>query len=156
MRKTHYRDYATEAFRFLAREGSSQAYKNRVWNEALARAAERQAGGGGISAPTEAAITRAEKALKEAEAAILDLEAAEFALYAVSGDFAYGSEMRRAVQMVYMDRPDCPLVKGEIHGRVVLAANLIGAEERTIYRWLAKSRDIFAEKRGLRIDADIA
>ena len=37
MLKTHYRDYATEAYRLHARLGSAAAYKRRVLAEALAR-----------------------------------------------------------------------------------------------------------------------
>ena len=40
MLKTHYRDYATEAYRLHARLGSAAAYKRRVLAEALARRAE--------------------------------------------------------------------------------------------------------------------
>lgn len=148
MRKTHYRDYATEAFRFLAREGSSQAYKNRIWNEALARAAERQAGGGGISAPTEAAITRAEAALQSAAAEVQDLEAAEWAILALRG--IRGRDAEKALYAVYMEDPDKELVRGEIHDRVVAASVDIPAGEMTIYRWLGLARDLFAERRGLR------
>lgn len=148
MRKTHYRDYATEAFRFLAREGSSQAYKNRIWNEALARATERQEGGDGISAPTEAAITRAEAALQSAAAEVLDLEAAEWAALALRG--IRGRDAEKALHAVYMADPDRELARGEIHDRVVAAAVDTPAGEKTIYRWLGLARDLFAERRGLR------
>ena len=83
MIKTHYRDYATEAFRILALEGSAEKFRERIWNEALDNMERRKERNGSISAPTEAAIMRAQKALDDAKATILDLEAAEFALEAL-------------------------------------------------------------------------
>lgn len=150
MRKSHYRDYATEAFRFLAREGSAAAYCDRIWNDALERQRRREAGRfDGISAPTEAAVARAEQALYDAHASIADLEAAEWSLQTL--EKMRGRHAVTAVKTVYMLTPDHPLERGEIQARVAAASIGIPADPATIYRWLALARDMFAEHRGLRI-----
>ena len=149
MKKTHYRDYATEAFRFLAREGSSKAYAQRIYNEELERQKKYETISGGISAPVESAVIRAESAVQQAIAAVRDLEAAEFALYAVERMRCRGAA--DAVRMVYMECPFEDIARGEIGRRTAKACVQIPAGEKTVYRWLALARDLFAEKRGLRV-----
>lgn len=149
MRKSHYRDYATEAFRFLARERSSKEYAQRIWNEELERQKKYETISGGISAPTESAVLRAETAVKLAAAALADLEAAEFALHAVEAMRC--SAAADAVRMVYMVNPDDEIKRGEIEERVIMATIQIPAGRTTVYRWLSLARDLFAEKRGLRM-----
>ena len=63
MIKTHYRDYATEAFRLLALEGSAEKYRSRIWNQAIEDISNSESRSGSVSAPTEAAIMRAQKRL---------------------------------------------------------------------------------------------
>ena len=146
MLKSHYRDYATAAFRLLAREGSADRYRAKIYNAALARRGE---GGTGLGSPTEAAIMRAEQAVYDAVATIADLEAAEYAVAALEARYGYAA--RRALYIVYMAYADRELVKGEISDRIHRAELEIPASEKTLYRWLAYARRCFAEKRGLRL-----
>ena len=113
MLKSHYRDYATAAFRLLAREGSADRYRAKIYNAALARRGE---GGTGLGSPTEAAIMRAEQAVYDAVATIADLEAAEYAVAALEARYGYAA--RRALYMVYVAYADRELVKGEISDRI--------------------------------------
>lgn len=149
MQKKHYRDYATEAFRFLAREGGAEPYRQRVWNRAIEsaqrRAEEKTAG---LSAPTEAAVLRAQEALDSVKAELDDLEAAEWALATLGK--ARGQQAVMAVRGVYMLLPDRPLYRGEIKARVTAISTSMPAGEATIYRWLDLARQLFAERRGLR------
>lgn len=150
MKKSHYRDYATDAFRFLGAHGSSKIYRERIYNEMLAYQQLKESSvETGISAPTEAAVMRAEQAVVDAAAAIADLEAAEFALEAVRQQRGQAAE--KAVRAVYMIMPQIDLERGEIEYRVIAAAMYLNADRSTIYRWLSLARRIFAEKRGLRI-----
>ena len=76
MKKKHYRDYATDAFRILALYGSSEKYKQRVISES--REAASDLGTKiyhGVSSPTEAEVIRAQDALDEKMSTIADLEA---------------------------------------------------------------------------------
>lgn len=146
MRKTHYRDYATEAFRLLAREGSAALYRQKVYNTALARRGE---AGSGIGSPTEAAVIRAEQAVYEAEATIRDLEAAEAAVNVL--ECKYGVAAVKALKRVYMAEADRDIKRGEISERVNKAIMNIPASEESIYRWLRFARTSFAKNRGLRI-----
>ena len=150
MKKSHYRDYATDAFRFLAVKGSSVAYKERLYNEMLRYQQLRESSvENGVAAPTEAAVIRAEQAIVDAAAEIADLEAAEIALEIVRQQRGLAAE--KAVRAVYMILPDMELSRGEIEHRVIAASMYLHADRRTIYRWLAVARRAFAEKRGLRI-----
>ena len=151
MLKTHYRDYATEAYRLHARLGSAAAYKRRVLAEALARRAE--SGGSvwsaGPGSPTEAAVVRAEAALAETEGTIRDLEAVERAMERI-GRMRGGTCILRAVREVYEAEADRPIERGEIARRVDRLSIGLPASPATIYRWLGLARKIFAEERGLR------
>ena len=150
MRKSHYRDYATEAFRFYAREGGSQKYTQRVWNEALTRQQEREVNiNTGISCPTESAVIRAEAELDKHVAELADLEAVEFAMTALEA--TRGRSAVRTLKIVYMTAPDLDINRGDIQDRVHHAEINIPASERTIYNWLGDARKLFAEKRGLRM-----
>lgn len=149
MKKNHYRDYAAEAFRFLEAHGPLYTYRERVYNEALRYQQLRESCvETGISAPTEAAVMRAEQAITDAAAAIADMEAAEFALEVVRQRFGVAAE--KAVRAVYMIMPELELTRGEIRDRVIAASIYLHASCRTIYYWLAFARRAFAEKRGLR------
>lgn len=148
MRKTHYRDYATEAFRLFAREGSAEEYKKRIYREAI----EQRGGGGGTQSrksSVEAGIIRAEAALEKNMAAIQDLAAVEEAYRKIKNHPA-GHEIIKAVAMVYGKYPDTPLTKGEITSRVNRAAYTLKMEQRTVYRYLARAAEEFARARGLR------
>ena len=151
MLKTHYRDYATEAYRLHARLGSAAAYKRRVLAEALARRAE--SGGSvwsaGPGSPTEAAVVRAEAALAETEGTIRDLEAVERAMERI-GRMRGGTCILRAVREVYEAEADRPIERGEIARRVDRLSLEMPAGPRSIYRWLGTARQVFAEERGLR------
>jgi hypothetical protein len=150
MRKSCYRDYATDAFRFWAREGGSKKYKDRVWNEALKRQQERETSATtGISKPTESAVMKAEAELDKHLAELADLEAVEFAMAALEALMGYAAV--KALKIVYMTAPDLDIKRGDIHARVHAAELSIPASERSIYYWLTKARTLFAEKRGLRL-----
>lgn len=148
MLKTHYRDYATEAYRLHARLGSAAAYKRRVLAEALARRAE-AGGSAGPGSPTEAAVVRAEAALAETEGTIRDLEAVERAMERI-GRMRGGTCILRAVREVYEIDADRPIERGEIARRVDKLSLEMPAGPRSIYRWLGTARQVFAEERGLR------
>ncbi len=152
MRKTHYRDYATEAFRFLARERSAEAYRNKIWNEAIERQnqAEERVMAGLSCGPTEGALMAAERAVDEVKAELADLEAAEWAAFTLG--VVKGSEAIEALRIVYMTAPDLELAPGDIHDRTVAASQKLHVGEATIYRWLGFARKLFAKKRGLRCD----
>lgn len=151
MLKTHYRDYATEAYRLHARLGSAAAYKRRVLAEALARRAEAggSVGSAGPGSPTEAAVVRAEAALAETEGTIRDLEAVERAIERI-GRMRGGTCILRAVREVYEAEADRPIERGEIARRVDKLSLEMPAGPRSIYRWLGTARQVFAEERGLR------
>lgn len=149
MIKTHYRDYATEAFRLLALEGSAEKYRSRIWNQAIEDISNSESRSGSVSAPTEAAIMRAQKALDDAKATVLDLEAAELALEAL--EKMRGRAAVKAVKAVYMIMPDQPIKRGEIQQRVEATSIELPADPRTIYSWLSLARSLFAEHRGLRM-----
>ncbi len=150
MLKTHYRDYATEAYRLHARLGSAAAYKRRVLAEALARRAE-SGGSAGPGSPTEAAVVRAEAALAETEGTIRDLEAVERAMERI-GRMRGGTCILRAVREVYEAAPEDELGRGEIQRRVERLSMELPAGRSSIFRWLAIARRVFAEERGLRTE----
>ena len=139
MRQT-YREYATDAFRFLAREGSAEKYIAKIVEDIM-----RKQRGAGIASPTEAALIHKEAAIRDKAAELADLEAAEKV-------YSYSSkETRQAIEIVYF--ADCwrNIERGEIGERIHKAELWIPASERDIYRWLSKARRDFAVERGLRI-----
>ena len=139
-RRQPYREYATQAFRFLAQEGSADKYINKLVDDY-----KRQAKADGVSNPTEAALMHKERILREHAAELADLDAAEKAL------IICGRDPRKAVEMVY--QKDCwqELEWGDIETRVHYAEIHIPASIRQIYYWLNKSCQEFAKERGLRI-----
>lgn len=144
MAKDHVRDYATAAFRFLARWGSRDTYVTYLLADLQCQR------GSGIGSPTEAEIMHKEAVMREYAAELADLEAAERALenLRVTGYF----DVVKAVKMVYLEAPHKELERGDIKKRVHHAELHIPASESTIYRWLAKARRMFAEERGLRVN----
>jgi hypothetical protein len=149
MKKNHIRDYATEAFRFYARTGSSAKHKQKIWDEAIAAQRKRDGSGTGGS-PTEAAITYAEARVADAQAELADLEAAEKTLIILENSYS-GYDMVKALRMVYMADPDKDIERGDIQERTHRAELIIPASERSIYGWLSKARYIFTQERGLRV-----
>ena len=147
MIKTHYRDYATEAYRLYARLGGAEAYKRRIYAEAQERHAQGCTGGPG--SPTEAAVLRGEAALAEKEGTWRDLEAVERAMERI-GRMRGGTCILRAVREVYEVEADRPIERGEIARRVDKLSLEMPAGPRSIYRWLGTARQVFAEERGLR------
>lgn len=147
--KNHIRDYATEAFRFYARNGkSADVYEKKIYAEALLEYTKRQ-GNSGISCPTEAAIIRAEQEVANKIAEINDMQAVEMTMAELRVS-PRGKAIVEAINIVYFKDADKDLEKGDIHTRVQNAAVNIPAGERTIYGWLGTARRLFAEKRGLR------
>ena len=145
--KNHIRDYATAAFHFYAKEGGSEKYKQKIYDEAMLT--QNGGKGSGISNPTEAMITRAEKAVEDKIAIWKDLEAVEDTLTELRIDFKF--EAIKAIEYVYFVDTDKDIQKGDIQGRVHTASLMIPASERQIYKWLRDAREIFAENRGLRV-----
>lgn len=148
MKKKHYRDYATEAFRFWSQEGPADKYKQRLWDEAI-RKQHQAEGRAGISNPTEAAIKRAENELQQKEAQVLDLDAVDQTMKIIRA-LPSGMEMIEALRMVYMEEASRDFKRGEIQSRIIHAAQKLGTSDSTVYRWLAQARYIFAYERGLR------
>ena len=148
MKKKHYRDYATEAFRFWSMEGPADEYKQKLWDDAI-RQQHQVEGRGGISKPTEAAIRRAEDELQNKEAQLRDLEAVDKTMKIIQA-LPDGKKIEEALRIVYMENPQRELKRGEIQARILRAAERISASDSTIYRWLAQVRHIFAYERGLR------
>ena len=138
--KNHIRDYATSAFKFYAKEGGAEKYKKKIYDESLLT--QNGGKGSGISNPTEAMITRAEKAVEEKIAIWKDLEAVEDTLTELRLDLNF--EAIKAIEQVYF-------ADGDIQGKVHKASLEIPASEGMIYYWLRKAREIFAENRGLRV-----
>ena len=56
-------------------------------------------------------------------------------------------EIADAVRLVYLAEPDKPLHRNEITLRARRAAYVLSADERTVYRWLAAARKMWAEYR---------
>ncbi len=149
MRKNHVRDYATDAFRFYAANGPSEAYIEKIKNEAI-EAQHRAEGRSGISNPTEAAVRRGQEAIDAAAAEINDLIAVEQTITLIES-MKSGNDIMKALRMIYMAEPEKDLEKGEITERVHHAEIFIPASERSIYGWLSMARSIFAKARGLRL-----
>lgn len=151
MKKKHYRDYATDAFRILALYGSSEKYKERIISES--HKAPEDLGvkiDKGIISPTEAEIIRAQDALDEKMAVIADLEAAERALELVRVRF--GDDAVTAVKICYMSTPKRPLAWKELERNVVFAVMNLHFGRSTVYKYLAIARHAFAVERGLRTE----
>lgn len=143
MKKTYYRDYCLEAFRFYAQVGGTQAYRQGTFVSAgeLAREHARL---------ERSRRTDTDEQIRAVKAALKDLEAVERTLARLKR-LPAGEEAQRAVAEVYMLRPGERLAKGELSARVQRLALDLPAGERSIYYWLEQARDIFARERGLRI-----
>lgn len=148
MNKDNFRDYATEAFRFYAACGKLTADEimQRVREDIYTEAAGDflLVSGGSYSDAVAHAVMRAEDAIKEMGAEIADIVAVEKTMRRLN------SNQKKAVEIVYFTDPEEPIGKNEISARVHKAEMEIHAGERTVYRWLATARKIFAEERGLR------
>lgn len=138
-KRQSYREYATQAFRFLAREGNADKYISKLVEDY-----KKQAKSAGINCPTEAALMHKEKLLKEHAAEIADLDAAEKAL------IICGRDPRKAVELVYQWNCWDDLEWGDVSTRVDYANINIPADRSQIYRWLAQACKEFAKERGLR------
>lgn len=148
MNKDNFRDYATEAFRFYAACGrlTADEIMQRVREDIYTETAGEYlvSGSGSYSDAVAHAVMKAEDAIKEMGAEIADIVAVEKTMRRLN------SSQKRAVEIVYFADPEGPLGKNEISDRVHKAEMEIHAVERTVYRWLATARKIFAEERGLR------
>jgi hypothetical protein len=144
IKRQTYREYATEAFRFYAREGSKDEYIKKLIQDRIR--AEKSTG---QASPTEAELIHKEAVLSEKAAELADLDAAEKTIYIFQANGRM--EIIKALDMVYMK--DCwkDLEWGDISGRVHHAELHIPASQAQIYRWLAKARYEFARERGLRL-----
>lgn len=148
--KDYIRDYATAAFRFYAKnEMSAEYYRQKLFYEALENA-NRSEGSTGISKPTETAIMKAETAVSEKIAEIYDMEAVEKVIAELK--VKYRNDIVKAIDIVYFKDNDKELNKSDIQNRVIEASIAIPAGERSIYRWLKQARELFAIKRGLRVE----
>lgn len=153
IKRQHYKDYASDAFRVLAKYGSSEAYRERVVESVERKKAELGTKiDEPIGSPTEAAIIRAENAIEDAKATLLDIEAAERALkICAERDRKQQTKTVKAVQSVYMLNRDRLPKHHEIMQTVISVAIWASCDPATIYRWLAFARTTFARERGLRI-----
>ena len=149
--KDYIKDYATAAFRFYKSVGGLNAYKDKIWQEALSNYRSDDIQNPGISKPTESSIIRAEKALDLKISEIADLEAVERTLD-ILGRIDGGRYIITAIDIVYWTDLEIPInQKGIIQDRIHKASLHIPASERTVYYYLFKARTIFAVERGLRL-----
>lgn len=147
--KNHIRDYATEAFRFYAKINmSADKYKQKIYDEALFNYTKKMKSSG-ISFPTESAIIAAENEVNQKLAEIKDIEAVEMTLAELRA--SRKTYIIKAIEIVYFKEADKELEKGDIYDRVHAAELDIPASERSIYYYLGQARELFAERRGLRI-----
>ena len=155
MKKSNIRDYATEAFRFYAFLGKPmydsvetalRAFleQERLRHEVTAK---------GIGKPTEQAVFNAQAEFAAFEAELKDLLAVEKTMQILSVQ-KNGTDIKRALDIVYFTNPDRPIRRGEILDRVHWAALVIPTTEPTVWRYLKAARQLFAHERGLR-DSEI-
>lgn len=149
--KDHLRDYATAAFRYYAQNGmSAEIYKKKIHDQAIQEIMRREVKvKNGTSRPTEEALIAAENAVNSVISDIKDIEAVELVLneFKVAKDFP----ILQAVEIVYFSDANKLLRKGDINNRVHRACMVIPASERVVYKWLRQARQLFAQKRGLRM-----
>jgi len=120
--------------------------EKKYYQEALEEYQRRQqTGGTGISKPTEQAVMYAEGILRQKQAELWDILAVEKTMAQLH------AWERQAVETVYFECPNRAAKKGEISDRVVKASLYIPTDERTVYRYLKKARDMFSYERGLRV-----
>ena len=151
MKKDHIRDYATEAFRFYASTHMSAIqYREKIRREAIDTVIKRMgtsSGGGG--SPTEAQLIYADKVVEEKISEIKDMEAVEKTLQEFEIQ-CIGAEIKKVVNIVYFTDPKRQIRKGEIRDRVIRACTELNISESTAYRYLKRTRLLFAHNRGLR------
>ena len=145
MKKTHIRDYATEAFRFAARVGSSQEYCKALEQDI------QKGQGNGLSDPTVGELIARETAKENHIAELLDLYAVE-KTFAILRSKPGGAEIIKAVQIVYMRHPERKIKRGDISKRVAEVVIDCFVSEREVYNWLSYARELFAIERGLRYE----
>ena len=140
-KRQSYRQYATDAFRFLAREGGKNKYIEKLLDDM-----RRSVRNSSLGSTTEAALIHKEQVMRDKAAELYDLEAAEKVLYCSN------KEIRQAVEMVY--QKDCwqELEWGDIETRIHYAEIHIPASRDSINRWLRHACREFAKERGLRIE----
>ena len=149
MKKDNIRDYATEAFRFYAACGKlTSAELEQIVRDKIYQQSKREilrSGSGMSISPTEYAIMKAEDAVRDLQAEFMDIIAVEKTLHRLN------KQQRKAVEIVYFTDAEKDLEKNDISNRVHKAELHIPASEQSVYRYLKKAREVFAEERGLRI-----
>lgn len=151
MKKSHLRDYATNAFRLYAAEGkpTHDELRERIFRRILAEITPPEVSGGGVSKPTEQEIMAAEKRLDDYAAYLQDIAAVERTVDILQRDVR-GQFILECLDEVYFKSPNIPLRRGDIHDRVVAAMHkLYIGSENTVYSALRKAVRIFARERGL-------
>ncbi|MCB2297781.1 hypothetical protein [Clostridium tagluense] len=147
--KDYLRDYVTAAFRFYAKnDKSAEKYKKKIYIQALEEGMIREGGKSGVSKPTESAVIAAERAVSLKIAEIRDMEAVEKVIAEL--DVKRRRDIIKAIEYVYFSNPEKDIedIKAKVHHAEIF----IPASERSIYRWLRQSRDLFAVERGLRVE----
>lgn len=129
VKKDFIRDYATEAFRYYASIGKTfEEVKEEIYRKA---------------------IEESKKEVIEKKGELEDLLAVEETIKQLVRE-RNGLEINKAIELVYFIAPEKELGRNEFSSRVLNAAQEIHCDERTVYRYLGKARNIFAENRGLR------
>ena len=138
MKKDNIRDYATSAFRSYARLGcpTTEEFKKKIRNTATLNETD----------PKKALIL-AEKAEEENYGRIMDIEAVNGTLSIL--EKSGRQDIIKAVNEIYFAEPEKPLVKKNITERAQAFAISLPADIRTVFRYLALARKLFAELRGL-------
>lgn len=150
MKKSHLRDYATNAFRLYAAEGrpTHDELRERIFQRILTEITPPEVSGGGISNPTEQQIMTAQKRLDDYEAYLQDIAAVERTIGMLK-DKPEGKIILNCLAAVYFKDPQEPLHRGDIHGRVVQTARELYISVETVYRMLRKAVQVFSLERGL-------
>lgn len=138
MRKDNIRDYATFAFRKYASLGcpTAEEYRKRLREVAMSNETN-----------PKRALILAENAEAENYANIMDIEAVNGTLSVL--EKSGRQDIIKAINEIYFAEPDKPLLKKNITERAQAFATSLPADIRTIFRYLAFARKLFAELRGL-------
>lgn len=150
--KDHLRDYATNAFRVYAAAGcpTYEQMRQQVLDDVMNRSTDNSAVRGDISRPTEAMVLAAESRLDQAVGKLADIMAVIRALDQLKAH-RDGEAICRCLKAVYFVHPFRLPMRGEISSRVRAAAEREYVDDRTVYRWLAVARKVFAVERGLNV-----
>ena len=153
MLKDNCRDYAVAAFIRYARLGcpSRSEYEERLTKQLTE------------SHPGERGAETVKRELIRAEPLLRDIDAVEKTIKFLRGEIsvdvfaeiplANGKEIADAITDVYFGLHREKPSQGRIGARVLShALSKAYADERTVYRWLAKGREVFALIRGLVIE----